>query len=70
MERRHAARLRERFGPALFEGKVLACLDIPDDYGFMDPELIDLLEASVGEFLELPRRQEAKGKRKKSARAG
>ena len=52
MERRHAARLRQRFDPALFEGKRLVCLDIPDDYGFMDPDLVALLEAAVSEHLE------------------
>ncbi len=51
MERRHAARLRERFGPALFDGKPPVCLDIPDDYEFMDPELVTLLQAAMSEFL-------------------
>ena len=51
MEKRHALRLRERFDPALFDGKRLVCLDIPDDYEFMDPELVALLEAAVSEHL-------------------
>ena len=67
MEKRHVQRLRERFDPALFEGKRLACLDIPDDYPFMDPELVDLLEAAMSEFLELPRQQHEGKKSKKSA---
>ena len=50
MERRHAARLRERFGPAS-TGKQIVCLDIPDDYAFMDPELVDLLTAALSEYL-------------------
>jgi predicted protein tyrosine phosphatase len=29
------------------------CLDIPDDYGFMDEELIELLRARVSEYIEI-----------------
>ena len=50
MERRHVARLRERFGAALV-GKEIICLDVPDDFVFMDPELVDLLTAALGEHL-------------------
>ena len=50
MERRHLQRLRERFPDAL-AGKQVICLDIPDDYGFMDPELVELLDAALAEFL-------------------
>ena len=57
MEKRHVARLRERFDPALLAGKRLVCLDVPDDYGFMDPELVATLENAVGEHLEPPRKQ-------------
>ena len=32
-------------------GKRLICLDIPDDYDFMQAELIELLERKVGSFL-------------------
>jgi len=28
-------------------------LNIPDDYGFMDEELIGLLESSVSEYIEI-----------------
>ena len=50
MERRHLARLRERF-PDELTGKRVICLDIPDDYGFMDPELVELLDAALAEYL-------------------
>ena len=50
MERRHIERLRERFPDAL-TGKRVICLDIPDDYGFMDPELVELLDATLAEYL-------------------
>lgn len=46
MERKHVRRLRERFPEAL-GGKPLICLQIPDDYEFMQPELIALLESTV-----------------------
>ncbi len=42
MEREHGARLRQQF-PALSDWPPVACLDIPDDYAFMDAELVDLL---------------------------
>ncbi|GLK80980.1 low molecular weight protein tyrosine phosphatase family protein [Methylopila turkensis] len=44
MEKAHRARLARRFRPHLRRARVI-CLDIPDDYGFMDPRLIDLLNA-------------------------
>lgn len=69
MEKRHVGRLRERFDPALLDGKGPVCLDVPDDYGFMDPELIDLLKAAMSEHLELPREQPEGNGSKKSARA-
>ncbi len=53
MERSHANRLRQKVGEAL-DGKRVIVLNIPDDYELMQPELIDLLEATVGEHLELP----------------
>ena len=42
MERAHLRRLKQRFGPQL-RGVRVACLDIPDDYAFMDPRLVTLL---------------------------
>jgi predicted protein tyrosine phosphatase len=42
MEKSHRARLTQRF-KAQLSGKKVACLDIPDDYEFMQPELIALL---------------------------
>jgi predicted protein tyrosine phosphatase len=33
------------------KGKRVVCLDIPDDYEFMDPVLVRLLENRVGRFL-------------------
>ena len=53
MERRHVQRLRERFDAAL-EGKKIHVLDVPDDYGYMDPELIDALRTALSGHGLLP----------------
>jgi predicted protein tyrosine phosphatase len=50
MERRHKVKLNKTFGRYL-KGKKIVCLDIPDRYGFMDPELVVILEKKVGRFL-------------------
>lgn len=42
MERKHLNRLQAEFS-RLLEHKRLHVLDIPDDYHFMDPELVDIL---------------------------
>ncbi|RZL89042.1 MAG: phosphotyrosine protein phosphatase [Variovorax sp.] len=53
MENRHKTRLAQDHAE-LLAGKPLHVLDIPDDYGFMDAELIELLEAAVPALLGLP----------------
>jgi predicted protein tyrosine phosphatase len=50
MEKRHRALLSKRFGKVL-SGKRVICLDIPDNYSFMQPELVTLLEKKVRPFL-------------------
>lgn len=50
MEHRHGRRLREMFGDAL-AGKVIHCLDVPDDYRYMDPELVELLQLRLAAYL-------------------
>ena len=50
MEKKHRRQLQEKFAPAL-EGKPVIVLDIPDDYGFMDEELIRILEDAVPPYL-------------------
>lgn len=46
MEGRHRALLSRRFQKQL-KGKQLVCLDIKDNYAFMQPELVTLLGAKV-----------------------
>jgi len=50
MERRHKVKLIKMFGRYL-KGKRIVCLDIPDNYAFMDTELIDLLQRKAGRFM-------------------
>lgn len=50
MEKIHRSRLRSRFKKHLKEKKII-CLDIPDDYEYMQPELVVLLKAKVTQYL-------------------
>ena len=50
MEKKHLRRLQDKF-PEAIAGKKIVCLHIPDDYEFMQPELVDLLEAGVAPYL-------------------
>jgi len=52
MERAHRNKLSKHFRQHL-NGKQVICLNIPDDYDYMQPELIKLLEVKVGPFLRL-----------------
>ncbi|HEX5218612.1 MAG TPA: protein tyrosine phosphatase [Verrucomicrobiae bacterium] len=46
MEKKHLRRLREKYEAEL-TGKRVICLNIPDEYQFMQPELIERLQAAV-----------------------
>jgi predicted protein tyrosine phosphatase len=50
METTHRAKLQQQFKRHLKRARVI-CLDIPDNYTFMDPALVALLEARVPKFL-------------------
>jgi len=50
MEKGHRAKLNRRFGSRL-RGKKVICLDIPDTYQYMQPELVALLKARVERHL-------------------
>jgi predicted protein tyrosine phosphatase len=52
MEKKHAARVAERFATELAD-KPLIVLRIPDDFEFMDPALVDLLQTELSTQLEL-----------------
>lgn len=51
MEQSHKQRIKSLFSDALRSNKLFV-LDIPDDYKFMDPELIEILEKTVTPILE------------------
>ena len=50
MENMHREKLRKRFRSSL-NGKKIICLGIPDDFSYMDPELIAILKKKVTPFL-------------------
>ena len=51
MEKKHLRRLQEKFSDDLADKRVV-CLNIRDDYQFMQSELITLLEAAVPPHLK------------------
>jgi predicted protein tyrosine phosphatase len=52
MEKAHRNRLRRKFKPQLNRQRVI-CLNIPDEYEFMAPQLVRLLKALVPKHLGL-----------------
>jgi predicted protein tyrosine phosphatase len=50
MEKTHRDKLTSRFRKYLRNQRII-CLDIPDDYEYMDPALVRLLRAKVSPFL-------------------
>ena len=50
MERAHRNKLGAKFKAHLRSQRVI-CLDIPDDYAYMDPQLVQLLKARVPKYL-------------------
>jgi len=50
MEKTHRNKLQQRFRASLKKARVI-CLDIPDEFEFMDPMLVRLLETRVSRYL-------------------
>jgi len=50
MEKAHRNKLQQRFRASLKKARVI-CLDIPDEFEFMDPMLVRLLETKVSRYL-------------------
>lgn len=50
MERKHLQRLKADYD-RLLEHTLVHCLEIPDDFRYMDPELVAMLEDSVSAYL-------------------
>jgi len=51
MEKAHRSRLTSRFKPHLGDKRIV-CLDIPDEFAFMDESLVRLLKARVPRHLQ------------------
>lgn len=51
MERVHQRKLNRQFGPHL-KGRRVVCLNIPDDFHYMAPELVAVLETRVRPHLK------------------
>ena len=56
MEKVHRNKLTKKFGPFLKDKRVV-CLGIPDNFDFMDPDLVQLLKAKVRRFLPVSHEQ-------------
>lgn len=50
MERAHRSKLSSKFKAHLRSARVI-CLEVPDEYEFMDPDLVRLLKAKVPRHL-------------------
>ncbi len=50
MEKKHIRRIKEKYPEVLADKKVI-CLNIDDEYEYMDEELCAVLESSVDEYL-------------------
>jgi predicted protein tyrosine phosphatase/ketosteroid isomerase-like protein len=60
MERRYMARIRARFGSRARLPRI-ELLDIPDEFGYMDPELITLIRSSAEPYFLSPEPNRASG---------
>jgi predicted protein tyrosine phosphatase len=49
MEKAHRSKVQKRFRSSL-NGKRLICLEIPDEFEFMDPTLVKLLQTRLGRY--------------------
>lgn len=53
MEQMHRRKLQQKFSPFLHKQSII-CLNIPDNYYFMAPELVRILHHKVSPFLPGP----------------
>ncbi len=53
MEKSHLNKLRQKFGDAM-DGKQAIVLQIPDEFEFMDPDLLDELRGKLAPYVDLP----------------
>lgn len=50
MEKKHTRRIQEKYSDVI-KNKKIVCLYIPDEYEYMDSELIEILNDKVGQIL-------------------
>ena len=53
MDKSHRNRLSRKFRDSL-RGKTVTCLDIPDEFDFMEPALLQILERRLTPYLGRP----------------
>ncbi|HTB63041.1 MAG TPA: low molecular weight protein tyrosine phosphatase family protein [Opitutales bacterium] len=53
MEQMHRQKISQKFKPYLKNQRII-CLNIPDEYGYMQPELVELLRRRVTHHLPAP----------------
>ena len=53
MEKSHRNKVSKKY-KELLKNKKLVCLNIPDNYDYMQPELIRLLETKLPKYVRLP----------------
>ncbi len=51
MEKKHKQRITEKFPDEAGQSEIIV-LDIPDDYPYMDQELVDMIRISVAPYLD------------------
>lgn len=51
MEKTHLEKIKSKY-PGMLKGKKIICLNIPDEYDFMQPQLIDILKEKVPKHLK------------------
>lgn len=51
MEKKHREQIRKKF-PSIYSSLQIITLDIPDDYQFMDEELIEVIKLSIKPSLD------------------
>ena len=56
MEKSHRNRLSRKFRDSL-RGKIVTCLDIPDEFDFMEPALLQILEQRLTPYLGRPEKE-------------
>jgi protein-tyrosine phosphatase len=52
MEHSHVNRMRDRGLRDELRGKHVVCLDVPDEYEYMDDDLVEILQAALPSFFD------------------